>query len=75
LDLRERVIGHVENGGTARGAAGHFGIGMATAIRWVRDWRETGGFAPGPFGKPKGSKLDTRNNLKSHFSDLNISIG
>lgn len=58
LDLRERVIGHVRSGGTARGAAGHFGIGIATAIRWVREWRETGSFAPRPFGKPKGSKLD-----------------
>lgn len=58
LDLRERVIGHVENGGTARGAADHFGIGVATAIRWVRGWRETGSFSPKPFGKPKGSKLD-----------------
>lgn len=58
LDLRERVIGHVKWGGTARGAAGRFGIGVATAIRWVRDWRETGSIAPKPFGKPKGSKLD-----------------
>lgn len=57
-DLRERVIGHVERGGTARGAADRFGIGVATAIRWVRGWRETGSFAPRPFGKPKGSKLD-----------------
>ena len=58
LDLRERVIVFVENGGSARGAARHYGIGEATAIRWVRDWRRTGSYAPAPFGKPPGSKLD-----------------
>jgi len=58
LDLRERVIGFVVGGGSARGAARHFGIGEATAIRWVREWRRTGSYEPAPFGKPPGSKLD-----------------
>ncbi len=58
LDLRERVIGFVASGGSARGAARHFGIGVATAIRWVREWRRTGSYEPAPFGKPPGSKLD-----------------
>lgn len=42
----------------ARGAARHFGIGEATAIRRVREWRRTGSYEPAPFGKPPGSKLD-----------------
>ncbi len=58
LDLRERVIGFVVGGGSARGAARHFGIGDATAIRWIREWRRTGSYEPAPFGKPHGSKLD-----------------
>lgn len=58
LDLRERVIGFVASGGSARGAARHYGIGEATAIRWVREWRRTGSCEPAPFGKPPGSKLD-----------------
>ena len=58
LDLRERVIGFVATGGSARGAAQHFGIGVATAIRWVREWRRTGSYEPAAFGKPPGSKLD-----------------
>ncbi len=42
----------------ARGAAARFGIGISTAIRWVRAWRETGARTAGQQGKPKGSKLD-----------------
>ena len=41
-DLRERVLAVVAAGQSARGAAARFGIGPATAIRWVRRWRETG---------------------------------
>ena len=40
--LRARVIGAVEQGASARSAGARFGIGVATAIRWVRQWRETG---------------------------------
>lgn len=40
--LRVRVIGAVEQGASARSAGERFGIGVATAIRWVRHWRETG---------------------------------
>ena len=41
-DLRERVLAAVAAGQSARGAAARFGIGPATASRWVRRWRETG---------------------------------
>ena len=41
-DLRVRVIKVVENGMAARAAARQFVIGDATAIRWVKRWRETG---------------------------------
>ena len=41
-DLRVRVIQVVENGMAARAAARQFVIGDATAIRWVKRWRETG---------------------------------
>ena len=35
-DRRGRVIAAVEAGSTRRAAAERFGIGVATAIRWVR---------------------------------------
>ena len=41
-DLRCRVIAAVEAGATRRAAAERFGIGVATAIRWVRVFRTTG---------------------------------
>ena len=40
-DLRCRVITAVEAGATRRATAERFGIGVATAIRWVRVFRTT----------------------------------
>jgi len=58
-DLRDRVIatGSAE-GGSARAAAAQFGVGIATAIVWVRRFREEGESVARRQGKPKGSKLD-----------------
>jgi putative transposase len=56
VDLRERVVAAVESGGmSCRGAAAHFGVGVSTAINWVKRLRETGSVAPGQMGghKPK----------------------
>ena len=55
-DLRERVVGAVEQDGLSRRAASlRFGVGVSTAITWVRRFRETGSLAPGQMGghKPK----------------------
>ena len=41
-DLRSRVIAAVDAGLSRRAAAARFGVGVASAIRWVREWRETG---------------------------------
>lgn len=56
IDLRERVVAAVEKGGLSRcRAAARFGVGISTAINWVRRFRETGSVAPGKMGgyKPK----------------------
>jgi len=55
--LRERVIKAVEEGCSARKAGERFDVGVATAIRWVRRWRETGSPMDPP-RKRKGSPLD-----------------
>lgn len=58
-DLRDRVIdAALKDDLSARGAAARFGIGVATAVVWVRRARETGVRAAKPRGQPKGSKLD-----------------
>lgn len=41
-DLRGRVIDAVEGGMSRRAAAERFGIGAATAVRWVSECRRTG---------------------------------
>ena len=56
VDLRERLVASVEKGGLSRReAASRFGVGISTAIIWVRRFRQTGSVAPGQMGghKPK----------------------
>ena len=59
-DLRVRVINVVESGVAARAAARRFVIGDATAIRWVKRWRETGSV------EAKSIKGQSRSPLKRH---------
>src|SRR6267378_8504930 len=56
LDFRKRVVAAVETGGlSCNQAAKQFGVGVSTAIGWVRRQRETGSIAPGKMGghRPK----------------------
>ncbi len=54
IDLRERVVAAVETGGlSCHRAAAQFGVGVSTAINWVRRLRETGSVAPGQMGGHK----------------------
>jgi putative transposase len=56
IDLRERVVAAVLIGGMSRNqAAKQFGVGISTAINWVKHHQETGSVAPGQMGghKPK----------------------
>lgn len=58
MDLRERVVRAVEEEGLSRNkAAGRFGIGIKTAVDWVRRHRETGSVAAKPMGGDKSSRL------------------
>ena len=51
MDLRERVVGVVEEGKLSRRqAAARFGVSVSTAINWVRRFRTTGSVAPGRIG-------------------------
>lgn len=53
-DLRKRVVAAVETGGlSCNQAAERFGVGISTAIGWVRRLRETGSVAPGKMGGHK----------------------
>ncbi|WP_146892004.1 IS630 transposase-related protein, partial [Acetobacter oeni] len=54
-DLRVRVL---EAGASARSVAARFGVGISTAIRWLRRERESGEQTARRQGKPCGSRLD-----------------
>ena len=56
-DLRERVVDAATGGLSARQAAERFGVGISTAVVWVRRAR-AGERTARRQGKPKGSKLD-----------------
>ena len=57
-DLRERVVQAVEEEGLSRRqAADRFGIGIKTAIDWVRRYRETGSLAAKPMGGCRPKKI------------------
>jgi transposase len=53
MDLRDRLIGAVREGMSARAAAERFGVGVATGVRWARQFRATGSVAPGRMGGHK----------------------
>jgi putative transposase len=58
MDLRERVVRAVEEEGLSRNkAAGRFGIGIKTAVDWVRRHRETGSVAAKPMGGCRPKKI------------------
>ena len=63
-DLRGRVIAAVEAGASRRAAAERFGIGVATAIRWVQVFRATGTVS----AQPKGG--DLRSHRIEAFRDV-----
>ena len=63
-DLRGRVIAALEAGASRRAAAERFGVGVATAIRWVRVFRATGATS----AQPKGG--DLRSHRIEAFRDV-----
>jgi transposase len=54
-DLRIRVIAAVEGGLSRHAAAARFGIGVATAVRWLSVWHEEGTTAAKPRGGDRHS--------------------
>jgi transposase len=54
-DLRSRVIAAVDAGLSRRAAAERFGVAVASATRWVREWRESGATCAKPQGGDRRS--------------------
>jgi transposase len=66
-DLRSRVIMAVAGGMSRRAAAERFGVGVASAIRWVREWHATGATC----AKPQGG--DQRSHRIEAYRDVILS--
>jgi transposase len=56
-DLRQRVIGFMARGGSARSAAVQFDISVSSASRWAQRWRAEGQARPRPMGGDRRSRL------------------
>lgn len=57
-DLRDRVVGAVEAGSSARSSARVFGVSESTAVKWIQRWRRTGSVAAKRMGGYRRSPLD-----------------
>ena len=56
-DLRERVIGFMALGGSARAAATRFEVSVSSALRWAQRWRAEGHARPRAMGGDRRSRL------------------
>jgi len=56
-DLRERVIGFMVLGGSARAAATRFAVSVSSAGRWAQRWRADGRARPRAMGGDRRSRL------------------
>jgi transposase len=54
-DLRVRIVGEIERGGSCRAAARRFGVSPATAVRLAQRKARTGSVTPARQGRPPGS--------------------
>ncbi len=54
LDLRRRIVAHVEAGGSRRGAARQFAVSDSCAVKLVARVGQTGSVEPARQGRPPG---------------------
>lgn len=65
-DLRKRVLEAGVGGASARSIAARFGVGISTAIGWLRREPESGEQTPRRQGKPRGSRLEAQKDITLH---------
>ena len=74
-DLRSRVIKAAAGGLSARQAAERFGVGISTAIVWVRRYRQSGEAVARRQGKPRGSRLDAHESFILGLVEAGLEVG
>ena len=63
-DLRQRVIGFMALGGSARAAAARFDVSVSSATRWAQRWRAEG------HARPRAMGGDRRCRLREHSAKV-----
>ena len=63
-DLRQRVIGFMALGGSARAAATRFDVSVSSATRWAQRWRAEG------HARPRAMGGDRRCRLREHSAKV-----
>ena len=63
-DLRDRVIGFIALGGSARAAATRFDVSVSSATRWAQRWRAEG------HARPRAMGGDRRCRLREHSAKV-----
>src|ERR1700749_742310 len=58
LDLRERVVGFVDEGHSRHAAAAHFRVSVSFVVNLVKAFRVRGSLAPKPSGGRRHAKLE-----------------
>jgi transposase len=77
MDLRERVVAALEEEGLSRNeAAARFGVGISTAINWVRRFKDTGSVAPARMGghKPKAIRGEHEAWLRERLGERDFTL-
>ncbi len=77
IELRERVVASVVKEGLSRNqAAERFGVGVSTAIRWVRRFLKTGSVAPSKIGgyRQKSIKGEDREWLLTRMKEKDFTL-
>jgi transposase len=75
MDLRERVVAAVKSGMSCNRAAKQFGVGISTAINWMKRLRETGGVAPGKMGGHKPKKIAGEHRCSGSRAVTSLCVG
>ena len=63
-DLRQRVIGFMALGGSARAAAARFDVSVSRGTRWAQRWRAEG------HARPRAMGGDRRCRLREHSAKV-----
>ena len=77
MDLRQRVIGAVEEDRLSRNeAASRFGVSASAAIKWVKRYETTGSMAPGQMGghRPKAIRDEHAEWLRARIRERDFTL-